>query len=65
MKAKRRTALAAKKASKLAGYRKGGHSAYALKARQNARGNFSPRSPFRSVVTVIQEDVAEATREVL
>ena len=55
MKQKRRAALAAKKAAKLAAYRKPGDSKYARKARQNVKGNFGPRSPFRSVVTIVDE----------
>ena len=58
MKAKRRSALAEKKARKLAAYKKPGDSKYARKARQNMKGNFSPRSPFRSVVTVVVDAAA-------
>ena len=53
MKAKRRKALQEKKAAKLAAYRKAGDSKYARKDRLNRRGMFSPRSPFRSVVTIL------------
>jgi len=57
MKAKRRTAMLAKKAAKKAAYSKAGDSKYARKDRQNRRGNFGPRSPFRSVVTILHEEL--------
>jgi len=58
MKQKRRQTLAEKKAEKLAAYRKPGKSAYARKFNRNAKGNFGPGSPFRSVVTVVEDAAA-------
>lgn len=55
---KRRKALAEKKRRKAEAMRRPGTSKYAVKARQNAKGNFSPRSPFRSVVTVVVDEAA-------
>jgi hypothetical protein len=46
---KRKKLLAEKKARKLAGYKKPGNSKYALKRKAQARGKYSPRSPFHAV----------------